>query len=61
MSSRSSAPDRAGSFERAPSRLAGTAAWGLGGLAVLYPIALVFAWGLLRFAGERWWVTGATL
>jgi endonuclease/exonuclease/phosphatase (EEP) superfamily protein YafD len=34
---------------------------GVAALAILYPVALVVAWVLLRFVGERWWLTGVTL
>jgi vancomycin resistance protein VanJ len=33
----------------------------VGAVAILYPVALVVAWALLRFVGERWWATGVTL
>ena len=32
-----------------------------GALAVAYPLALISAWLMLRFVGERWWVTGVLL
>lgn len=36
-------------------------AHGVAALAILYPVALAVAWALLRFVGERWWLTGVTL
>jgi endonuclease/exonuclease/phosphatase (EEP) superfamily protein YafD len=61
VSSPSNAPERAGSVAGAPSRAAALAAPWVAALAILYPMALVVAWALLRFVGERWWMTGVTL
>ena len=61
MSSPSSALDEARAVSRAPAPAARWLAQGVASLAILYPVALVAAWALLRFVGERWWLTGLTI
>jgi vancomycin resistance protein VanJ len=61
VSSPSNALEGAGSDAGGRARLTGVAGRGLAAVAIAYPAALVVAWGLLRFVGERWWVTGVTL
>jgi endonuclease/exonuclease/phosphatase (EEP) superfamily protein YafD len=61
VSSPSSALDEARPVSSAPTPLARWLAQGIAALAILYPAALVAVWALLRFVGERWWLTGVAL
>jgi len=61
VSSPSSALDEARPVSSAPTSVARVLAQGVAALAIVYPVALVAAWALLRFVGERWWLTGVTL